>query len=581
MSDPRAPNFNSVDLIVFAKSYFKDGRRKLVAVLVLETLLTSMNGVGLLLILPLLGLLGFGPGSGDNPIWQGLGAALSRLGFTLNLQSGLLLFIAVVGIHAALTWRRTTWQVEVEQRFQASLRNRLYETLARTELSCLQRLRTSEFVQSTQSEIRRAQQAANTLLQLFSQALNLVAYFVAAVVLSVEMTILALVCGGVGALAMIPLVRRTHSLSYQEMRVRSSMIDNLIEHIQGLRIARSLGLTGRFVDDYRALSERAAHVNILLTRLSAKSFLMFELVAVFVLAGIVYVGLTQLQVEAARFLVILLIFIRIFPAVGRFNIQVQLFVSLLPSFRHYLGLLNELGRYEEVVPTDDRAPRVRMHRTLELRQIGFQYHADDVPVLRDVSLALVKGALTAIGGHSGAGKSTLVDIATGLLPPGSGGLYLDGRLLDDRERILWRRETAIVPQDSFLFNDTLRNNLLCVNPAASEQELWDVLDAVNSRTFVESRRNRLDSEVGERGGLLSGGERQRISIARALLRRPQLLVLDEPTNNLDEDSVVALLEILDRLTRQATLLVISHDPRILQQANRIFRVEGGTVVPGA
>jgi ATP-binding cassette subfamily C protein len=139
----------------------------------------------------------------------------------------------------------------------------------------------------------------------------------------------------------------------------------------------------------------------------------------------------------------------------------------------------------------------------------------------------------------------------------------------------------MVPQESFLFNDTIRGNLLCVNPSATEQELWDVLDAVNSRTFVEARRNRLDSEVGERGSLLSGGERQRISIARALLRKPQLLVLDEPTNNLDKDSVLALLEVLDRLKRHATLLVISHDPRILQRADRVFHVEGGTVLPGA
>src|SRR4029434_4024136 len=113
----------------------------------------------------------------DNPIWRGLNTALQRLGWTLNLASGLALFIVVVGVHAFLDWRRTTWKVEVEQRFQASLRNRLYETLARTELSCLQRLRTSEFVQSTQSEIRRAQQAADILLQLFSQGLNLAAYF--------------------------------------------------------------------------------------------------------------------------------------------------------------------------------------------------------------------------------------------------------------------------------------------------------------------------------------------------------------------------------------------------------------------
>ncbi len=112
----------------------------------------------------------------------------------------------------------------------------------------------------------------------------------------------------------------------------------------------------------------------------------------------------------------------------------------------------------------------------------------------------------------------------------------------------------------------------------AEQELWEALDAVNCRAFVEARHGGLDSAVGERGGLLSGGERQRISIARALLRDPQLLVLDEPTNNLDKESVAALLDIIEKLKRQATLLIVSHDPRVLQRADRIFLLEGGVVV---
>jgi ATP-binding cassette subfamily C protein len=168
-----------------------------------------------------------------------------------------------------------------------------------------------------------------------------------------------------------------------------------------------------------------------------------------------------------------------------------------------------------------------------------------------------------------------VDIATGLLPPGNGALYLDGVLLDEGGRIRWRKETALVPQESFLFNDSIRANLLCARPDATEQQLWEVLDAVNCTTFVQTRHGGLDSVVGERGALLSGGERQRISIARALLRQPQLLVLDEPTNNLDTASVAALLDVLVQLKRHATLLVVSHDPRVLQRADKVFGLEGG------
>ena len=157
--------------------------------------------------------------------------------------------------------------------------------------------------------------------------------------------------------------------------------------------------------------------------------------------------------------------------------------------------------------------------------------------------------------------------ATGLLPPGSGGLFLDERLLNERERILWRRETTLVAQKSFLFNDSIRANLLCVRPDATDQQLWAVLDAVNCRSFVESRRGGTGGEVGERG---------------ALLHQPQLLVLDEPTNNLDAKSVAALLGILEKLKRHATLLVVSHDQRALQRTERVFRLEGGLLatVPG-
>jgi len=578
MSNHRSPRQGPLDLVLFAKSYFEGGRLKLIAVLVLEAVLTSITGVGLLLILPLLGLLGLGPGGADNPLWQRLGAALGRFGVTLTLETGLALFASVIALRALLNWRRETWQVEVEQRYQTSLRNRLYATLARTELYCLQRLRTSEFIQATQGEIRRVQEAANALFQLFSMALRLGVYFVVALLLSREMTLFAFVCGAVAILLMRPMVKRTHVLSRQQIRVRSSMIHNLTEHIQGLRTARSLGLTPHFVADYRARSNQAGNVAVQLTRLSALSSLAFEIVAVLLLATMVYVGLTRLAVEPARFVVLLLVFIRIFPSIGQFQNQLQRFVSLVPSFRHYLDLLTELEQHEESLPGADDGPSLRMEQALELRDVTFRYHEADEPALRDLSLLIEKGAVTAVGGHSGAGKSTLVDIATGLLPPGSGSLLLDGRLLNERERILWRRETALVPQETFLFNGSVRANLLCVKPDATEQQLWGVLDAANCRGFIESRRGGLDSDVGERGALLSGGERQRISIARALLRRPQLLVLDEPTNNLDTESVSALLEILESLKRQATLLVVSHDERILQRADRVFWLERGVLV---
>jgi len=577
MSNQQDLSRSTLDLLPIARSYFEGGRAKLFAVLVLDIVLMSITGVGLLLILPLLGLLGFGSGDVNNPIWQALISALDRVGLTLSLPVGLMLFIAAVSLRALLNWRRATWQVEVEQQFQATLRIRLYQALSRTELYRLEQLRTSEFIQSAQTESRRTQQAANVLFQLFSQGVNLGVYFTVALVLSWQITTFAIVCGLIGFIVMLPIVQRTHELSRKLIHVRSSMVNNLIEHIQGLHTARSLGLTARFVDEFKTRCMQSANFNVRLVRFSALSNLIFEVVAVALLAAIVYFGLSYLQIEATRFIVLLVIFIKIFPSMGTLQQLFQRLMSLIPSFRHYLDLLDDLEQHEEISVEAADGPRMIMRHSLELRNVSFNYRSSGRPALQDVSLTIEKGTLSAIGGHSGAGKSTLVDIATGLLPAQQGELLLDGTILGKQERILWRREIGMVPQDSFMFDDTIRANLQCAKPGASERELWDVLDAVKARAFVESRRDGLDSTVGEQGRLLAGGERQRICIARALLRDPQLLVLDEPTNNLDEASEGALLEFLQDLKDKATLIVISHEKRILRCADRVFELEEGVL----
>lgn len=564
-----------LEILHFATNYIQGARGKLAAVLFLDIILSSITGIGLLLVLPLLGLLGFGSGPTSNPIWQRLRSSLDWLGIPLTLETGLIVFILAVSMRALLNWRRQTWRVAVEQQFQTQLRNQLYETLSRTELYRLQQLRTSEIIQSIQSEIRQAQQAANSLLQISTQALNLIAYSIVAIILSSEMTLFALICGAAAFLAMLPVVRQTHELSRRQIRVRSSLINNLIEHIQGLRTARSLGLTRRFVEDYHNRSAEAARVIVRLNRLSAFSALVFELVAVALLAAIVYFGLARLNVEPARFVVILLVFIRIFPSIGTLQNQLQIFAGMLPSFRHYFDLLCELQEHQETLPPHDDISLPPLRHSLELRDVSFSYRASDGLALRQLTLRMRKNELIVIVGESGAGKSTLVDIITGLLPPKTGGLYIDGHLLTDRERILWRDQTALVPQEVYLFNGSVRENLICVKPNATENELWEALDATNSRSFVDSKYDGLDTVVGERGGLLSGGERQRISIARALLRSPQLVVLDEPTNNLDTDSVDSLIEVLRQLRTKSTVLVVSHDRRLQQCADRVFQLDAG------
>jgi ABC-type bacteriocin/lantibiotic exporter with double-glycine peptidase domain len=563
------------DLIPFARAYIEGDRWKLAGVIVLETFLKSITGIGLLLILPLLGLLGVGSEASESPLWRGLQLAVANLGLTLSLDVGLAFFVAVVVIRATLEWRRSTWQVDVEQQFQLSLRTRLYTALARSEFYRLQQLRSSQFIQSTQVEIRQAQMAVNVIFRLFSQCLNLLVHFTVAMILSLEMTLFAVTCGILSAFLLVPLVNKIHKLSSSQVRIRAKMLTNLIEHTQGARSARLLGLIDRFAADFRHQCLAAAEGNSKISRLTATSSLIFQIIAVVLLAAFVYVGLSYYQVDSSVFIVLLIIFIRIFPAVGVLQTQIQQFVQYIPSFRHYLDLVTDLEAHAEAESLPEEVPRLSMYQSLKLRDVGFSYLSANGPALNDITLTLEKGSFSAICGQSGVGKSTLADIIIGLLPAQQGSVLIDDVPLDQAGRLRWREEVCLVPQESFLFDDSVRGNLLCVKPDVSDQEIWNVLEIVNSREFVKAREGKLDSMVGERGNQLSGGERQRLSIARALLRQPQLLVLDEPTNNLDEESVLALLDVLPRVRAATTLLLISHDPRILALADKVFELKDG------
>jgi ATP-binding cassette subfamily C protein len=566
------------NLIPSTRAYVKDNRWKLAGVIVLETFLKLITGIGLLLILPLLGLLGVGSNASESPIWRALDTAVDSLGMTLSLEVGLGIFFVAVAFRALLEWRRSTWQVDVQQQFQLALRTRLYAALSRTEFYRLQQLRTSQFIQSIQVEIRQAELAVNVIFRLFSQCLNLLVHLVVAMVLSLKMTLFAVICGVISAFFLVPLMKRTHRLSNNQVRIRARMLTNLIEHSQGSRIARVLGLTDRFTADFRQQCLAAARGSSSLSRLSATSALAFQFIAVTLLAAFVYAGISYFQVDGPVLIVLLIIFIRIYPAIGLVQTQIQEFVQYIPSFSHYVNLVDDLEAHSEGGSLSENTPRVLMQISLELRNVSFSYLSSGNPALQNVSLTLNKGSFNAISGPSGAGKSTLVDIAIGLLPAQQGAVLIDGEPLDQTDRLCWRNEVCLVPQESFLFDDSIRENMLCVKPEATEQDIWNVLDIVNARKFVEAREGGLDSVVGERGCQLSGGERQRLSIARALLREPQLLVLDEPTNNLDDKSVSALIEVLPKVQANTTLLLVSHDARVLDLAGRIYELKGGRLV---
>jgi ATP-binding cassette subfamily C protein len=209
-----------------------------------------------------------------------------------------------------------------------------------------------------------------------------------------------------------------------------------------------------------------------------------------------------------------------------------------------------------------------------LSRVTFRHAAERPATLEDVSLAIPAGAFVGVVGPSGAGKTTFLDLVAGLLAPDAGRICADGRELEGEGLARHRERLAYVGQDAFLFDDTVRRNLAWSRPDSTEAEMLAALDLVGAGALLRRLELGLDTRIGERGVLISAGERQRLALARALLRRPALLALDEATNAIDVASERAVLERLARLGPDTTILMVAHRAESLALCDHILAFPG-------
>lgn len=290
----------------------------------------------------------------------------------------------------------------------------------------------------------------------------------------------------------------------------------------------------------------------------------------------VYVALDVLKLTPADILLLLFLFYRLIPMISSLQSGYATFLGFFPAYENVRRLERKCVAAAEPFSASPLLPEAK--RTLRFENVTFRYHPGDARATLDgLTLELEVGKTTAIVGLSGAGKSTVADLAVGLLSPERGQLLLDDHALGKEALHAWRQRVGYVAQDTFLFHDTVRANLRVTRPEATEAELLQALEEAAALDFVRALPQGLDTPLGDRGVRLSGGERQRLALARALLRRPALLVLDEATSSLDADNERRIQRATDALRGSVTILMIAHRLSTVRHADRIYVLERGRV----
>jgi ATP-binding cassette subfamily C protein len=291
----------------------------------------------------------------------------------------------------------------------------------------------------------------------------------------------------------------------------------------------------------------------------------------------VYVAVSRLHLAPASLLLLLLVCGRLVPRIAAVQSSFLLTARTLPAAEAVQGLLDELEAAAESTETAPSTP-LSIARSIALRSVTYRYPGANSTALRDVSLTIPAGRVTALVGSSGAGKSTLADVVLLLATPERGELVVDEQPLTSDRRDAWRASVGYVPQETHLFHDTVRENVRWVAPDATDAEVLEALRMAGASVLLRRLEHGLDTKIGDRGTLLSGGERQRLALARALLRRPRLLVLDEATSALDPESELSIRQTIASLTPVVTVLTITHRLTTARQADHVVVLDQGAVV---
>jgi len=546
-----------------------------VAIMVVASL---TEGVGVALLLPTLQMAGvdLGAGSGAGRYAAKIDSAITAIGLRPTLILMLGLFVAIVCVRAMLARAQSIAAQSVQERFCQRIRQRLYEAISGANWLFICKSRSSDFVHALTGEVDRVGAATYYVLMLVSGAVVAGLYAAASFALFPAATLVALgLCAALG-LALRGKTRAIHRGGEEYSDLSAQLYAAAIEYLQSLKTARMYGAQQRNCRIFGRLNQDAADTSLAIARehLSAESW--FEIGSALMLGAVLMVAIKLLAVSAAGILILLILFSRVVPRVRSIQSHYRGFAGMIPAFATVAKLEQRCRAAAEPAATTEAALELRS--AVRFEKVSFSYEAGQAPVLRDLDLVIPAGRTTAIVGPSGAGKSTIADLLMGLIPPGSGRVTVDGAPLGAGAAPAWRERIGYVAQDTFLFHDTVRANLLWARPEAAEREMLDALRMAAAEDFVAGLPNGLDTVIGDRGATISQGERQRIALARALLRRPSLLVLDEATNSLDSDNEARILSAIERIQGRVTVVLIAHRLSTIRWADLIYVIEGGRLV---
>lgn len=541
--------------------------------------LGTIEGIGVLLIIPLLYVTGVVPGvEAGTDFTSRLAAYIRNAGIDLNLPIVLFLYIFINFLQSWLQRTQMLLNISIMQDYSIYITAKLFRAVVYAEWQLLVSKTRSAITNTLINETVRIYSGINSFLQFMVTAVITAVQIALALLIAPSLTLWVLAGAGVVFVLLQPVLKEAHEIGDELSRISERLFFNLTEHLNGIKEIKACGIESEQIGTFVKLRNLLKGNLMRYMALQTRTDLLYKVGATVFISAFLYSAVEIFKLSPWDFILIAVIASRLWPKISSLQQTLQNINNAAAAFMSVSRLEQDCLASRENISEKQKDERVELKQGIEFRNVSFYYaEARASYALQGVDLSLRSGTTTAIVGVSGSGKSTLVDLLIGLLLPKQGEILIDGVPLTEKLRP-WRNSIGYVPQDAFLSNMSIRENLQWFCPDASEEDIWSALRVAAIESLVASLPEGLETVIGDRGVRLSGGERQRIVLARALLRKPSILILDEATSSLDSENEQRIQQAIESLQGKLTILVIAHRLSTVRKADTIVVLEQGRIV---
>jgi len=490
----------------------------------------------------------------------------TKLNFVIVLLSSIFVASALV-IYARYLTLRTKYAIEKE------LIKEALSSFFNASWSFFTGEKKGTLINTFNREMLTVGNSLTTIGDLFSGAIRLIFYAIVPFYISWNATSVAIGLGLIFTLPFMMLSRVSYRLGQKNTSTANRFNQNIQESFDAAKVILGYGnqhkniiQTEESFDDHCKVTVKSQMIPFITTK-GLEPFAWVSIIFT------IYYSITYLNIPIAEVGVIVYALFRIFPLIAQISRGRNTLSNFVPSYEQIDFLIK---RAKQNVQRTGELLFKQFNDSIVFNRIHFAYE-NRVQVLKNINVVIKKGNMTAFVGESGAGKSTLIDLLVGFYEPCEGAITIDGTPLFEYDIRSFRHRIGFVPQDSILFNTTIRNNLLWSYDRATENDLIESCMLANAHDFIMKLPCGYDTLVGDRGVRLSGGQRQRIALARAMLRKPELLILDEATSSLDSQSELLIQEAIEKIVQQTTVVVIAHRLSTITKSDWIYVLEDGNL----